>query len=247
VIPPQGVCELWVAAAPAAFDPDRRRLDALLTPAERAHADRQRREVDRRRLRRSRALLRLLLAGYLDQDPAAIQVDRGCPSCDRPHGRPRLAGVHPLQFSVAHAAGLLVFAFQAGTPVGVDAEPAAGHGPEPPPELVELALTPAERRHLALARARDRWRWFLRCWTRKEAVLKLAGTGLSVPLQDVVVDPSGPGGPVDLRVEGWTGTAVWAGDLDLGPDFVGAVASAGPAPDLRVAELRPAELRAAAG
>jgi 4'-phosphopantetheinyl transferase len=183
--------------------------------------------------------LRLLLARYLDQDPAGIAVDRRCPVCARPHGRPRLPGGHPLQFSVAHAGDLLVFAFQTGTPVGVDVEPATGHGPEPPPELVELALTPSERRHLARSPARDRWRLFLGCWTRKEAVLKLLGTGLSVPLQDVAVDPSAPAGRVELRAEGRAGREVWASNIDLGADHVGAVASVPPAPKLRVVELSP--------
>jgi 4'-phosphopantetheinyl transferase len=244
VNPPAGVVELWLAT-PAAFAADQGRLDELLTPAERAHADRHRREADRRRLRRSRALLRLLLARYLDQEPASIAVDRRCPVCARPHGRPRLPGGHPLQFSVAHATDLLVFAFQTGTPVGVDVEPATGHGPEPPPELVELALTPSERRQLARSPARDRWRLFLRCWTRKEAVLKQLGTGLSVPLQDVAVELSAPAGRVDLRVEGRAGGELWASDLDLGAGRVAAAATAGPVPEFRVAELGSNELAGA--
>jgi 4'-phosphopantetheinyl transferase len=249
VIPPEGVCEVWVAD-PAAFAPHRHRLDTLLTPAERAHADGHRREADRHRLRLSRALLRLLLAGYLDRDPGTIAVDRRCPTCPRPHGRPRLPG-SPLQLSVAHAAGLLVFAVRTGPPVGVDVEPIGGRGPEPPAELAELALTSAERRRLARVPPAGRWPEFLRHWTRKEAVLKQLGTGLSIPLQDVTVDPDDPTGrvmlqsPVDpagrmkLGPSGRPDPGLWAGDLDLGPAWVGAVATTTPAPALRIAELAP--------
>jgi 4'-phosphopantetheinyl transferase len=187
VIPPPGACELWVARLPR-FAPHQDRLGKLLTHAERAQVDRHRQASDRCRLRLSRALLRLLLARYLEEEPGRIQVDRRCPSCGRPHGKPRLGGRARLHFSVAHAPDLLVFAVQAATPVGVDLEAVAGPGRQPPPELVELALTPAERRHLAQAPPTERWRRFLDYWTRKEAALKQLGTGLATPLHDVRVE-----------------------------------------------------------
>jgi 4'-phosphopantetheinyl transferase len=236
VIPPPGACELWVARLPR-FAPHQDRLGKLLTHAERAQVDRHRQASDRRRLRLSRALLRLLLARYLEEEPGRIQVDRRCPSCGRPHGKPRLGGPARLHFSVAHAPDLLVFAVQAATPVGVDLEAVAGPGRQPPPELVELALTPAERRHLAQAPPTERWRRFLDYWTRKEAALKQVGTGLATPLHDVRVDPAARSGRVDLRANGRAGTRLWATGFDLDAAHVGAVATAGPAPTLRIAEL----------
>jgi 4'-phosphopantetheinyl transferase len=234
VIPAPGVCDLWVARPPL-FAPYRGRLEELLTPAERAQVDRHRRDPDRRRLGLSRSLLRLLLARYLELEPGRVTVDRRCPSCAQPHGKPRLRGRSPLQFSVAHGGDLLVFAFQAATPVGVDLEAVAGPGRQPPPELVELALTPAERRRLAQAPPSERWRRFLGYWTRKEAVLKQLGTGLSTPLHDLEVDPASSG-RVELRVPGRAGADLWATGFDLGPTHVGAVATAGRA-TLRIAEL----------
>jgi 4'-phosphopantetheinyl transferase len=161
----------------------------------------------------------------------------GCPTCAEPHGKPRLRGRYRLEFSVAHTADLLVFAFQAATSVGVDVEALAGHGWQPPPELLELALTPAERRRLDQVPASDQWRAFLRYWTRKEAVLKQLGIGLSAPLHDVAVDPAGPDGRINLRVDGWAGAQVWASGFELGATHVGAVATAGQAPELRIAEV----------
>ena len=235
MIPPPGVCELWVARA-ARFAGDQGRLQELLPPAERAQVDRHRREADRRRLRLSRALLRVLLGRYLELEPGRVPVDRGCPVCGRPHGKPRLPGRARLQFSVAHAGGLLAFAFQQGTPVGVDVEAVAGPD-RPPPELVELALTPAERRRLAQAPPPERWRRFLGYWTRKEAALKQLGTGLATPLHDLEVDPAAPGGPVRLRAPDRAGQGLWAAGFDLGATHVGAVATAGRPPALRTAEL----------
>jgi 4'-phosphopantetheinyl transferase len=235
VIPPPGTCELWLARPPV-FAPAQGRLDELLSPAERAQVGRARRDPDRRRLRLSRALLRLLLAGYLDTEPGRVQVDRCCPACGQPHGKPRLAGPQPLQFSVAHAAGLLVFAVQAATPVGVDLEAVAPDRPVPP-ELAELALTPGERRRLAGTPPGERWRAFLGSWTRKEAALKQLGTGLSTPLTDLRVDPSARAGRVELRAPGRAGPELWTAGFELGPGHVGAVATTGGPPRLRVAEL----------
>jgi 4'-phosphopantetheinyl transferase len=245
VIPPPGVCDLWVASRPR-FDPAQGRLDALLSPAERHHVDRHHREADQRRLRLSRALLRLLLARYLELEPGRIPVDRRCPTCAQPHGKPRLRGRARLQFSVAHAGDLLVLAVQAQTPVGVDLEAVAGPDGAPPPELVELALTPAERRHLAQAPPAERWRRFLGCWTRKEAALKQLGTGRATPLQDLEVDPAARAGRVALRGPGGAGARLWAAGFDLGATHVGAVATTGRLPTLRIAELTPQAVAAPA-
>jgi 4'-phosphopantetheinyl transferase len=245
MIPPPGTCELWVARS-RTFAPHQGRLEELLTPAERAQVAGAGRDPDRRRLRLSRSLLRLLLARYLELEPARIPVERRCPSCGRPHGKPRLGGGHRLQFSVAHAADVLVFAFQAATPVGVDLEAVAAPDRRLPPELVELALTRGERRRLAQTPPAERWRAFLGSWTRKEAVLKQLGTGLSTPLTDLRVDPSTRTGRAELRAPGRAGADLWTTGFDLGPAHLGAVASAGRAPVLRVAEL-PAALAAPQG
>jgi 4'-phosphopantetheinyl transferase len=225
---PEQVCDVWVAPLEV-FAPHQRRLHALLTAAERAQVQRYRREHDRVRASLSRSLLRLLLARYLRLEPHGIGLDRRCPACGHPHGKPRLRDVPGPKFSVAHAGGLLVFAFHGTAPVGVDVEPL---GSDPPAELVEMTLSPAERRQLHRAPARDRGRVFLRYWTGKEAVLKQLGTGLSVPLRHVTVDPSGP-----VRKAEWAGGEVWVSVLPLGEAHVGAIATAREVAELRIAQV----------
>jgi 4'-phosphopantetheinyl transferase len=237
VILGQGRCDVWVAPV-AAFAPYERRLDALLPPTERAHVQACRGEAARLRARLSRSLLRLLLARYLNLEPHRIDLERRCPACGRPHGKPRLRAAARLEFSVSHSADLLVFAFD-GTPVGVDVEPLANHPWLPSPELVEMALTPAERRRLDEAPVSDRWAMFLRYWTGKEAVLKQLGTGLSVPLHDVTVHPPGPVRKAGLDVAGWAGAEVWVRSLNLGETRVGAIATAGRATEPRMAQVPP--------
>ena len=83
----EGGCEIWIASIPE-FTEHKAALDGVLTPDERAHVDRI--GEGRGTARLSRGLLRLILARYLNLPPAEIEIDRSCPDCGRPHGRPRL-------------------------------------------------------------------------------------------------------------------------------------------------------------
>ncbi|WP_030773485.1 4'-phosphopantetheinyl transferase family protein [Streptomyces sp. NRRL F-2664] len=131
----------------------------------------------------SHLALRILLGIHLDRAPRTIRLGReDCPCCGAPHGRPNIPG-NPLHFSLSHSGDHAYIAL-ATTPVGVDIE----EHPTPqtitdvlhllhPTETQELTALPAERRTTALAR----------CWARKEACLKAAGTGLANGLADPYV------------------------------------------------------------
>jgi 4'-phosphopantetheinyl transferase len=239
-----GTCDVWIARREA-FHPHARELEAILSPAERAHVQRFRRREERAEARLSRALLRLLVARYLEVDPAGVAVDRRCPTCGASHGNPRLPATAGLEVSVSHSGDLVVLAFGA-TPVGVDVE-VLPPVPEPPlSELLELALAPAERRRLSDARVDDRGRVFLWHWTAKEAVLKMLGTGLARALPDVHVPPPGRAGKVVLAGGGWGETEAWTRPIEVGPGYLGALATAREITDVRVAEALPTLLAAAA-
>lgn len=119
---------------------------------------------------------------------AAPRVDRRCPDCDRPHGKPVLD--HPTHHvSTSLSRGLAVVAVCDDGPVGVDVEHAdatrfAGFD--------GVALAPGEQ-------ARDsRERAVL--WSRKEAVLKATGEGLRTDPRTVEVgDPALPPGREPVR------------------------------------------------
>jgi 4'-phosphopantetheinyl transferase len=179
---------------------------ALLDDDEHARHLRLRRPEDRARHATAHGLLRLVLGRLLDRPPAQLRLDRTCPECGQPHGKPRLVGGGP-EFSLTHSGGLVGVAV-AEVPVGIDVEdlsrPGLGRAVE------EETLTPAERAMLDGLDADARHAGFLRLWTRKEALLKASGTGLSVPPHQVPVDPPGP-------------ARVW--DLDPGAGFVGALAA----------------------
>jgi 4'-phosphopantetheinyl transferase len=208
-----GQVETWLAPVVAIGGHHRRVLTAIEREREQGYL----RPEDRHRFLAGVALSRLVLAQVLGVEPAEIEIDRRCPDCDRPHGRPELPGHPDVDLSVSHSGGWIVCAVARGVRVGVDLQQAdAPVGPE----LADLALSPAER---------SEWRrrgsdpaFFYRLWVAKEAVLKVRGVGLRVPMSTVVLDPHG-----HTRAE-----RVWP--LTAPAGYSGAVAVRGDAPDAPV-------------
>lgn len=128
-----------------------------LSDEEQARAGRFRRAIDQRRFRVGRGLLRWLIGGAIECDPAAVQFDYS------PHGKPSHRLIH---FNVAHAENLWACGLSWDVPLGVDVE----------------KLGPIEARQQALS-AFLGWpdesdAGFLRRWTAQEAYGKALGVGL---------------------------------------------------------------------
>ncbi|MEV2254174.1 4'-phosphopantetheinyl transferase superfamily protein [Streptomyces sp. NPDC050147] len=122
--------------------------------------------------------LRVLLGariGTAPQDVALVRERCGMPGCEKPHGRPAVAGRPGVHFSLSHAGDVALCAL-AASPVGADIESMelAGDG------LGRLAgrLHPGERCALDTLSPAARQEALLGCWVRKEAFLKGIGTGL---------------------------------------------------------------------
>lgn len=196
---------------------------SLLDHQERAAADRFVFAADSRRFTTSRAFLRLILSRYLHADPRSLSFVKG------EHGKPRLAvdpGAAPCHFNVSHSGsfGLAAVAWQ--REVGVDIEwtgRAVRHL-----EVARRVFTRAELRQLEELPEAERALAFFTGWTRKEAVVKALGTGISQPLDSFAVSLL-PGEPSAL--DAGTGPGAVAGltlvDLEPGPGHVGALAVRG--------------------
>jgi 4'-phosphopantetheinyl transferase len=191
---------------------------AILDEVERGRAERFRFERDRRRYIERHAFVRRVLAMYLDCDPAevAIRVDpRGKPSVD--------SGTAP-SFNLSHDDDLSVLVVGDGRPVGVDVERIRTI--DQVQELAEGLFTPDE---VAVVQAPDPVASslvFLSLWTRKEAVLKAMGVGLSGPLDGFTV-LTGDGSAVGRPRHAGGELAYAFAALDGMPGYVGAVACAG--------------------
>lgn len=159
----------------------------VLSDVERARAARFHFAEHRDRYVARRGLLRALLSGYLGVPPADIEMAQG------PYGKPcvvasqRSPGV---AFNISHSGRLAVYAFSRGRALGIDVERVRGdidHG-----ALASRFFAPAERDALVGVSETALPEWFFACWTRKEAVVKAHGAGLSLPLDrfEVSVDPN---------------------------------------------------------
>lgn len=219
-VPPlrPGSCQLWWAR-PAAPDS---RLLGLLDDAERARHGCLLREQDRARFLAAHALVRIVAALHAGVGPRAIRY-----AASEPYAKPRFAGrAAMLEVSLSHSAERVVVAISRGVQLGVDVERVGAASEEE--SLVGSVLCPDEHRELrALSEPMRAWA-FARYWTRKEAILKATGHGLSVePTRLAVSAPTRPASLVS-----WTGPArptqpVHLYDLDVEAGYVASLATIG--------------------
>ncbi|MCP5371492.1 MAG: 4'-phosphopantetheinyl transferase superfamily protein [Hyphomicrobiales bacterium] len=175
-----------------------------------------------------RQALRALLGRYLGRPPGAVDLVTG------PHGKPALAAGSPaLSFNLSHAEGVVLVALGRDGELGVDVERSPA-----PAGFLDVAgsyFSTAEARRLAALPAAAAGAAFLRLWTRKEAVAKACGLGMSLPPDRIRVSmDAGTARVIDLPPDQGP-LARWAlHDLAPGPDLVAALAVRG-ASDLRPA------------
>ena len=195
---------------------------SVLSPEERARADRLHFVRDRRRFALGRAALRTLFAAYTGTEPDRVALRVG------PAGKPYLAERADIHFNLSHCEhrGLLAVAL---SPVGVDLERVRDI-----PEALTIAehfFTTSEIGALRAFPEAERSEAFLRCWTRKEAYVKARGGGLSTPLDsfDVTLDR----GTAGLTLHSETADGAWElFDVDAGPGWAAALAVERESPNL---------------
>jgi 4'-phosphopantetheinyl transferase len=108
-------------------------------------------------------------------------------------GKPSLVGADDFSFNLSHSETWLVVAVGDGAPVGVDCEAV-----RPFPELMDVArmtLSKPELDLLSSANGDSTVGLFHDLWTRKEALVKAIGVGVSFPLSELNVPPRA-GAPV---------------------------------------------------
>ncbi|MCJ2141374.1 4'-phosphopantetheinyl transferase family protein [Methylobacterium sp. E-066] len=179
--------DIWIVDL--ALSPDQLDLcAAVLDAAERDRAARFLRPVDRMRYRASHAALRLILGEALGLAPAEIRLEAGA------GGKPELAGSArgTLDFNLSHSGGRALIGLARGAAIGVDVEEI-----RPITDALRIArahFAPDEAAALAALSPNAIDHAFFGLWTRKEAVVKALGSGLSLPLNrfSVSVPPEPP-------------------------------------------------------
>jgi 4'-phosphopantetheinyl transferase len=228
----EGDVHVWRAS----LDLPRESLAAWLTALsseERARAARLVVPEKGRRRAAARALLRGLLGGYLDAAPADIALEAGR------HGKPRLAGpsLSGLHFNVSHSADTALFAFARAAELGVDLERVNART-----DITAIArrfFAPGERTSLEALPESERRLGFFRCWTRKEAYLKLRGSGISQPLDGFEVSVGRAAALLSVKGDPAAARRVRLLDLDMTPGFAACLAVESATPRLRLFAFQP--------
>jgi 4'-phosphopantetheinyl transferase len=163
-----------------------------------------------------RSLLRILIAAYVQEDARALRFRHTA------KGKPELLSDNEsgLHFNIAHSGRIILLAFTRNRKIGIDIEEIRENIEIE--EIAERFFSPPERSYLASLPLSLRYDEFFRCWTRKEALLKGTGDGLSVSLNSFSVF-SHPG---DVSCQLQLGDAErWLiQDVDVGIGYAGAAA-----------------------
>jgi 4'-phosphopantetheinyl transferase len=201
-----------------------RLMERILTTDE---AERARRLVAppvRRGFVGGRYLIRSVLAVLAAVEPRSLELEAG------PHGKLFLVGHEELavSFNLSHSGDLVALALVRGRRLGIDIE-----AERPLTDAALLArriLGPRERALFDAVPETERGAALLAAWTRKEAVLKAIGTGISGGLTSIEVLAD-----IDGYAARYTGepSARWSvRALSMAPGFHGAIAIEGQAPSL---------------
>jgi len=183
--------DLWLWALDV-DDGERERLAAFLSDDETARAARFVFERDRERFVVGRGRLREILARKVSRAPAELRFSYS------ENGKPALQGFGDAQFNLSHSEGVAVLALSQAFELGVDVEFVRPLKED----VAERFFSRREIDQLASLPADDQLAGFYRCWTRKEAIVKAIGDGLSRPLDSFDVSVGADVPAVVERLEG---------------------------------------------
>ncbi len=182
---PEDEVHLWRIDLGAVAREEQRWKD-ILSGNERERAARFHFSRDREHFTATRALLRMILAGYIDSDPIELMF------CYSQKGKPSLTPSSTgsqVEFNVSHSGTMALLVFARARALGVDVEQLRDNFDHD--AIARRFFSEEEQRQLGALPPSERYDGFFRCWTRKEAYIKAQGIGLSLPLHqfDVSLKP----------------------------------------------------------
>jgi 4'-phosphopantetheinyl transferase len=193
------------------------RLD-WLSADERARAGQFRSEVARHRFIAARTFLREVLSRHLGIHPAEVAFTYG------EHGKPSLKAplTGALHFNLSRTRRMVVCAVSRTRQLGVDIESLESRIPVD--HVARDYFSLAEISALGMYSGQARVRAFFACWTRKEAVLKATGCGLSRRLDSFSVTVA-PDDEPRIVESTWADDRRWSlANLTAAPDHEAALA-----------------------
>jgi 4'-phosphopantetheinyl transferase len=233
-------CEVWWARPAPATE----RLLGMLDDVERERYAGYRREIDKLRFLTGRTLIRAIAGRWLGVEPERVVLDASCYECGKPHGKPRVVADDSPEVSISHSGSLVALAVVGGAPVGIDVEQIRAAEVA---ELARMVISARERADFAALADNDRQGGFFTYWSRKEAVVKAAGKGMSIPMTKLTLSaPDAPPRLLASEASEVDPARVQLADLRPGHDYRACVAVLGTEP-LEVGERDADDLITALG
>lgn len=189
-------------------------LEHCLSDDEKSRAAQFRFAIHRERFIGARLALRYILSRYLNVSPESIQFNKGV------HGKPFIESPKTnLQFNISHADEFAVFAITLDHAVGIDIEKVRDRASQ---DIAARFFTHEENAALKRAPRDAKLTTFYRLWSRKEAIIKALGKGISsLPLSSFSV--SATENPEILFMD----NELWLlRSLTIHPDYQAAIATA---------------------
>jgi 4'-phosphopantetheinyl transferase len=219
IVLPENEVHLWrIDLASVASSEER--WKEFLTEEERSRAARFHFSRDRQHFTATRALLRIVLAGYANSNPAKLQLEYA--SNGKPSFR-RSATQDSVEFNVSHSGEIAMLAFTRGRALGVDVEYLRDNFDHE--AIARRFFSEHEQHQLATLPQAERYQAFFRCWTRKEAYIKAEGVGLSLPLHqfDVSLRPGETNALLATRPDGSEATKWSLQEIPAAEGYVAAL------------------------
>lgn len=203
------------------------RLKSFLNAEELKRAERFHFEKDQIQFTAARGYLREILGAYTQLPPASLNFKY------QEHGKPALALENrQLQFNLSHTKGFALYAIAHQYNVGIDIE--SQERTIAADELAARFFAPAEVEMLARTPANLKSQAFFNIWTRKEALIKALGKGLSFPLDQFVVNAAESAKLLEIRGDKKIAQAWALYSLQPAQNYIGALAVDAPAEKLEI-------------
>jgi 4'-phosphopantetheinyl transferase len=196
----------------------------MLPESERKQSERFRFEILKTRYIKGHYLLRSLLGMYLGIDfyDQEFHIHK--------YGKPSLKNTQAedsIYFNMSNSKNTCICVFRQHGDIGVDVEKI--HELSNLDRIVERFFSPLERKKIRSLSEQSRKKTFFKYWTRKEALLKAMGVGLSFPLDKVdVTDDQEETAEAFVKTTGLHAESEWTlKDINVFEGFASAIALQG--------------------
>lgn len=212
---------VWCASAPGC-ESKLTELKAVLSEEEVLRSERFRFDKDRLSYVVSHAMLRIVLGKALRDDPSSFCF--GTEGNGKPFLSDPRPSEHRVRFNLSHSHGITLLAVCLDLEVGVDVEQV--RPTRDVTEIVDRFFASSESIAFKAIAPSRKTETFFRAWTRKEAILKGLGVGITQGLDKAEVSFSEDGDPRVIRLDpAWGDATQWRlWKLDPAPGFCAALA-----------------------